>query len=108
MRIKKRWKRTDNNNESSLFVQLKKKYHQLEERLDHEMQAKDELEQKCKYGLLQSRHALTAVRSLRSPLKVTRGRPFKHGVVITVNNTGIHAACRRLENEAGNLFDCFT
>lgn len=29
--------------------QLQKKLHQLEEQLDCEMQAKDELEQKCKY-----------------------------------------------------------
>lgn len=29
--------------------QLQKKLHQLEEQLDYEMQAKDELEQKCKY-----------------------------------------------------------
>lgn len=30
--------------------QLQKKVKQLEEQLDHEMQAKDELEQKCRYG----------------------------------------------------------
>lgn len=29
--------------------QQQKKLHQLEEKLDYEMQAKDELEQKCKY-----------------------------------------------------------
>lgn len=29
--------------------QLQKKLHQLEEKLDHEMQAKDELEHKFKY-----------------------------------------------------------
>lgn len=32
-----------------LSKQLQKKLHQLEEQLDYEMQAKDELEQKCKY-----------------------------------------------------------
>lgn len=32
-----------------VLEQLKKKLDQLEEQLDHEMQAKDELEQKCKY-----------------------------------------------------------
>ena len=30
--------------------QLKEKIHQLEEQLDHEMQAKDELDHKCRYG----------------------------------------------------------
>lgn len=32
-----------------LLLQLKKKAHQLEEQLDYEMQAKDELEHKFKY-----------------------------------------------------------
>lgn len=36
---------------SRLFSeQLQKKLHQLEEQLDHEMQAKDELDHKCKYS----------------------------------------------------------
>uniref|UniRef100_A0A4W6D9B7 non-specific serine/threonine protein kinase n=1 Tax=Lates calcarifer TaxID=8187 RepID=A0A4W6D9B7_LATCA len=33
----------------NMLEQLQKKLHQLEEKLDHEMQAKDELENKCKY-----------------------------------------------------------
>lgn len=35
-------------NVGRLYEQLQKKLYQLEEQLDHEMQAKDELEQKCK------------------------------------------------------------
>lgn len=49
----KRWKWSL---DDSIFLfwspeQLQKKLHQLEEQLDYEMQAKDELEHKCKYDL---------------------------------------------------------
>lgn len=45
---------------SLLFsLQLQKKLHQLEEQLKNEMQAKDELENKCKYDGADNTHKPT-------------------------------------------------
>uniref|UniRef100_A0A668A2J4 non-specific serine/threonine protein kinase n=1 Tax=Myripristis murdjan TaxID=586833 RepID=A0A668A2J4_9TELE len=53
---------------NQLPFQLQKKLNRLEEQLNHEMQAKDELEQKCKYGWTTNTHTHTHTLSSRCSL----------------------------------------
>uniref|UniRef100_A0A8D3CZ72 non-specific serine/threonine protein kinase n=1 Tax=Scophthalmus maximus TaxID=52904 RepID=A0A8D3CZ72_SCOMX len=92
---------------SRLFSeQLQKKLHQLEEQLDHEMQAKDELDHKCKYSWtlinMNSRQKVEA--SLR---QLERERALlQHQSAENLRKVEMESDRKRgLENELNNLRD---
>ncbi|XP_035802603.2 rho-associated protein kinase 2-like isoform X2 [Amphiprion ocellaris] len=105
----------DKENSSDSKKELQKKFHQLEEQLDHEMQAKDELEHKCKNATnrldklvkeldkeMNSRQRVEA--SLR---QLERERVLlQHQSAESLRKVEIEADRKRsLENELNNLRD---
>uniref|UniRef100_A0A3Q2UP01 non-specific serine/threonine protein kinase n=1 Tax=Fundulus heteroclitus TaxID=8078 RepID=A0A3Q2UP01_FUNHE len=80
--------------------QLQKKVNQLEEQLDHEMQAKDELEQKCKYECkhTQVEDSLRQLERAQALLQHQSAENLRKGEVEADRK-------RILENELNNLRD---
>ncbi|KAJ0061335.1 hypothetical protein NL108_015845, partial [Boleophthalmus pectinirostris] len=96
-----------------VFVQLQKKLHDLEQKLDHEMQAKDELENKCKNATnrldklvkeLDKEVSLISVSSLR---QMERDRALlQHQSTENLRKVELETERKRvLENELNNLRD---
>uniref|UniRef100_A0A665W5R3 non-specific serine/threonine protein kinase n=1 Tax=Echeneis naucrates TaxID=173247 RepID=A0A665W5R3_ECHNA len=94
---------------------IQKKLHQLEEQLNHEMQAKDELEHKCKYDETNNKHNTMS----RAPLMNSRQRVeaslrqlemeralLQHQSAESLRKVEIETDRKRsLENELNNLRD---
>uniref|UniRef100_H2MBM6 non-specific serine/threonine protein kinase n=1 Tax=Oryzias latipes TaxID=8090 RepID=H2MBM6_ORYLA len=91
-----------------VLEQLKKKLDQLEEQLDHEMQAKDELEQKCKYEWTR-RHMNSRQRVEASLRQLERERALlQHQSAESLRKVELEAGRKRsLENELNSLKDQF-
>uniref|UniRef100_A0A4W6D9X3 non-specific serine/threonine protein kinase n=1 Tax=Lates calcarifer TaxID=8187 RepID=A0A4W6D9X3_LATCA len=97
----------------NMLEQLQKKLHQLEEKLDHEMQAKDELENKCKYDWTSNisfKQLITKTLRQRveaSLRQLERERALlQHQSTETLRKVEIEADRKRsLENELNNLRD---
>ena len=68
-----------------LSEQLQKKLHQLEEQLDHEMQAKDELEHKCKYDWTRTEKQVWAALLVLLALKLQIYNCLLHKLKSSVN-----------------------
>uniref|UniRef100_A0A8C7Y734 non-specific serine/threonine protein kinase n=1 Tax=Oryzias sinensis TaxID=183150 RepID=A0A8C7Y734_9TELE len=82
-----------------VLEQLKKKLDQLEEQLDHEMQAKDELEQKCKY----EQRVEASLRQLERERAL-----LQHQSAESLRKVELEAGRKRcLENELNSLKDQF-
>uniref|UniRef100_A0A4W6F8Q9 non-specific serine/threonine protein kinase n=1 Tax=Lates calcarifer TaxID=8187 RepID=A0A4W6F8Q9_LATCA len=94
----------------NMLEQLQKKLHQLEEKLDHEMQAKDELENKCKYDWTSNisfKQLITKTLVEASLRQLERERALlQHQSTETLRKVEIEADRKRsLENELNNLRD---
>uniref|UniRef100_A0A8C7Y9H2 non-specific serine/threonine protein kinase n=1 Tax=Oryzias sinensis TaxID=183150 RepID=A0A8C7Y9H2_9TELE len=91
-----------------VLEQLKKKLDQLEEQLDHEMQAKDELEQKCKYEWTR-KHMNSRQRVEASLRQLERERALlQHQSAESLRKVELEAGRKRcLENELNSLKDQF-
>uniref|UniRef100_A0A668ALI9 Rho-associated protein kinase 2 n=1 Tax=Myripristis murdjan TaxID=586833 RepID=A0A668ALI9_9TELE len=95
---------------NQLPFQLQKKLNRLEEQLNHEMQAKDELEQKCKYGWTTNTHTHTHTgrQKVESSLRqLERERALlQHQSAENLRKVEIETDRKRsLENELNNLRD---
>uniref|UniRef100_A0A8C7Y6F4 non-specific serine/threonine protein kinase n=2 Tax=Oryzias sinensis TaxID=183150 RepID=A0A8C7Y6F4_9TELE len=103
-----------------VLEQLKKKLDQLEEQLDHEMQAKDELEQKCKYEwtrkhvtpypvLSETTTSMNRQRVEASLRQLERERALlQHQSAESLRKVELEAGRKRcLENELNSLKDQF-
>uniref|UniRef100_A0A665W5N4 non-specific serine/threonine protein kinase n=1 Tax=Echeneis naucrates TaxID=173247 RepID=A0A665W5N4_ECHNA len=83
---------------------IQKKLHQLEEQLNHEMQAKDELEHKCKYDETNNKHN-TMSRAPLVQLEMERAL-LQHQSAESLRKVEIETDRKRsLENELNNLRD---
>uniref|UniRef100_A0A3Q3B1U2 non-specific serine/threonine protein kinase n=1 Tax=Kryptolebias marmoratus TaxID=37003 RepID=A0A3Q3B1U2_KRYMA len=88
--------------------QLQKKLNELEEQLDHEMQAKDELEQKCNLFVNPSLHQMNSRQKVEASLRqLERERALlQHQSAESLRKTEIEVDRKRiLENELNNLRD---
>uniref|UniRef100_A0A8C9XJ22 Rho-associated protein kinase n=1 Tax=Sander lucioperca TaxID=283035 RepID=A0A8C9XJ22_SANLU len=91
-----------------LSEQLQKKLHQLEEQVDHEMQAKDELEHKCKYVWTITQTELSTIYKVEASLRqLERERALlQHQSTENLRKVEIETDRKRsLENELNNLRD---
>uniref|UniRef100_A0A8C7Y7B8 non-specific serine/threonine protein kinase n=1 Tax=Oryzias sinensis TaxID=183150 RepID=A0A8C7Y7B8_9TELE len=96
-----------------VLEQLKKKLDQLEEQLDHEMQAKDELEQKCKYEWTRKHvtpYPMNSRQRVEASLRqLERERALlQHQSAESLRKVELEAGRKRcLENELNSLKDQF-
>uniref|UniRef100_A0A665W5Z5 Rho-associated protein kinase 2 n=1 Tax=Echeneis naucrates TaxID=173247 RepID=A0A665W5Z5_ECHNA len=92
----------DDKKDVETFSPPKAFLHQLEEQLNHEMQAKDELEHKCKYDETNNKHnTMTSLRQLEMERAL-----LQHQSAESLRKVEIETDRKRsLENELNNLRD---